>query len=373
MGGEFFGGLVAAAEHFEFGVDVVDVVKGDGFGGFGEDRGAEFELAVVGGDEMEEVEADVLAVGVEEGPVGGFGEVHEIAPEFIDEFEAEGDVAEHFAVKIVGLGEAGLGVAVFPHFAAVVEEDAGDEEVAVEVGIDGAEGVAGAHHLGDVLDEAAAAGVVVFTGGGGAFVAVGEAVEEELAEVVETGVGEGGEFFQDGVPVGLLAGGCFGVAEEEGLFLIFGEESDFGGAGFDAVFAGVDPFGVEFDEGGAGKVFELVEAGVVVEEAPEERVGGVDEAGFEVGAAGGGGAFGEGIELDMHAVGLEHRVGDGAEVSQGEEVCGVHGVLKFVGAGQNQEGNMRRPMTTDMVRPTKSAVRPAMRAWRIFLTPTEPK
>ena len=325
VGGEFFGGGVAAAEHFEFGVDVVDVVEGDGFGGLGEDGGAEFEGAVMGGDEVEEVEADVLGVGVEEGPGGGFREVHEVAPEFVDEFEAEGDVAEHFAVEVVGLGEAGLGVAVFPHFAAVVEEDAGDEEVAIEVGIDGAEGVGGAHHLGDVLDEAAAACVVIFAGGGSAFVAVGEAFEEELAEVVEAGVGEGGEFGEDVLPVGVLTGGGVGVAEEEGVFFVFGEEADFGGAGFDAVFAGVDPFGGEFDEGGAGEVFELVEAGVAVEEAPEEGVGGVDEAGFEVGAAGGGGAFGDGVDLDMHAVGLEHRVGDGAEVGQGEEFGGVHG------------------------------------------------
>ena len=55
VGGEFFGGLVAAAEHFEFGVDVVDVVEGDGFGGLGEDGRAEFEGAVMGGDEVEEV------------------------------------------------------------------------------------------------------------------------------------------------------------------------------------------------------------------------------------------------------------------------------------------------------------------------------
>jgi hypothetical protein len=179
VGGDLLGGGVAAAEHLELGVDVINVMKGDGFWGLGEDGGAVFELAVVGGDEVEEVEADVLAGGVEQGPGGGFWEVHEIAPEFIDQFEAEGDVAEHLAVELVGLGEAGLGVAVFPKLAAVVKEDAGDEEVLIELWVNGAEGAAGAGHLGDVLDQTATAGVVILAGGGGAAEALAEALDKE--------------------------------------------------------------------------------------------------------------------------------------------------------------------------------------------------
>lgn len=181
--------------------------------------------------------------------------------------------------------------------------------------------------MGDVLDETATPGVVVFASGGGAAVAVSESIEEEPTEVVKAGVGEVGEFLQEGVPVVLLAGGSFGVAEEKGVFFVVREKADFRGAGFDAVFAGVDPFGVEFDEGGTGQVFELVEAGIVVKKAPKEGVGGIHESGFEIGVARGGGAFGDGVDLDMHAVGLQHGIGDDAEVSQGEEVGGVHGSL----------------------------------------------
>jgi hypothetical protein len=141
MGCNLFGGLVTTPKHFKFGVDVINVVERDGFRGFREDRGAEFQLSVMGGDEVEKMKAHVLTGRVKEGPVGGLGELHEVTPEFVDEFEPEGDVAEHFSVKIVGLGETSLGVAVLPHFAAVMEEDASDEEVAIEVGIDGAEGV----------------------------------------------------------------------------------------------------------------------------------------------------------------------------------------------------------------------------------------
>jgi hypothetical protein len=75
---------------------------------------------------------------------------------------------------------------------------------------------------------------------------------------------------QEGVPVVLLAGGGFGVAEEKGVFFVVREKADFRGAGFDAVFAGVDPLGVEFDEGGTGQIFELMKAGVVIKKAPEE-------------------------------------------------------------------------------------------------------
>ena len=141
MGGNLFGGLVTAPKHFKFGVDVIDVVKRDGFRGFRKDRGAKLQLAVMGGDEVEKMEADVLIGRVEQGPMGSLGQFHEIAPEFVDEFESKGDVAEHFSVEIVGLGETRLGVAVLPHFAAVMEEDASDEKVAIEIGVDGAEGV----------------------------------------------------------------------------------------------------------------------------------------------------------------------------------------------------------------------------------------
>jgi hypothetical protein len=52
--------LVGGGHHFEFGVDVIDVVEDDGFWGFGEDGGTELVFAVVGGDEVEEVEADII-------------------------------------------------------------------------------------------------------------------------------------------------------------------------------------------------------------------------------------------------------------------------------------------------------------------------
>ena len=54
------GGLIGGEHHFEFGVDVVDVVEDDGLRGFGEDGGAVLVFAVVGSDEVEEVEADVF-------------------------------------------------------------------------------------------------------------------------------------------------------------------------------------------------------------------------------------------------------------------------------------------------------------------------
>lgn len=52
--------MIGGEHHFEFGVDVVDVVEDDGFRGFGEDGGAVLVFAVVGSDEVEEVEADVF-------------------------------------------------------------------------------------------------------------------------------------------------------------------------------------------------------------------------------------------------------------------------------------------------------------------------
>jgi hypothetical protein len=166
--------LIGGEHHFEFGVDVIDVVEDDGFRGFGEDGGAELVFAVVGSDEVEEVEADVFGRRLEVLPWGvgwGFGE---LTPEPIDEFDAEGDVAEEFAGFGVGHVEAVGGEAVFPEFAAVVEEDSCDDEVAIYHLVGGADGGGGAHHLGDVFDETAASGVMVFAGGSGAAEAFAE-------------------------------------------------------------------------------------------------------------------------------------------------------------------------------------------------------
>lgn len=168
------GRLVGGEHHFEFGVDVIDVMEDDGFRGFGEDWGAVLVFAVMGADEVEEVEADLFGGGGEVLPWGVGGGVGELTPEPIDEFDAEGDVAEEFAGFGVGHVEAVGGEAVFPELAAVVEEDSCDDEVAVELGVGGADGGGGAHHLGDVFDETAAAGVMVFAGGSGAAEAFAE-------------------------------------------------------------------------------------------------------------------------------------------------------------------------------------------------------
>ena len=124
--------------------------------------------AVVGGDEVKEMEADEFVGRLEQRPGGsGFGVEH-VSPEFVDDLESEGDVTEHLSGEVVRLGEAGLGVAVFPELAAVVKKDAGEEQVSIEVGIDAVQGHGRAHHLGDVLDETSAPGVVIVPCGGGA-------------------------------------------------------------------------------------------------------------------------------------------------------------------------------------------------------------
>ena len=84
---------VGVAEHFEFGVEVVDVVEGEGLGRARQHGRAEFVLAVVAADEVEQVQAGLLGGGFEIGPVGGFRRFQQVAPEFVDQFDAERDVA----------------------------------------------------------------------------------------------------------------------------------------------------------------------------------------------------------------------------------------------------------------------------------------
>jgi hypothetical protein len=93
-------------------------------------------------------------------------------------------VAEHFAVDAVDLAKSIFRIGIFPKFSAVVEEYASDQEVTVELGVNWAQDGSGAHHLRDVLDEATAAGVMVFFRGGGAPEAVTHLLEEIGAKPV---------------------------------------------------------------------------------------------------------------------------------------------------------------------------------------------
>ena len=56
--GKHRGLLIGVLHHFEFRIDVVDVMECDGFGRARQGRRAELILAVMGGDEVEEMEAE---------------------------------------------------------------------------------------------------------------------------------------------------------------------------------------------------------------------------------------------------------------------------------------------------------------------------
>lgn len=251
-GGEFGGAFVGHAEHLEFGIEVVDVVKGERFGSPRKGGGAEFELAVVGGDEVEEMETDVFAGGLEGEPVFGGVGVEEVAPEFVDEFDAEGDVAEHFAVEGEVLSEAGFGILVFPELADVVEKDTSDEEIFVEARVDGADGAGGAHHLSDVLEEASAPGVVVFLGGGSTAKAVAELIDEVSAESFEARVFDLADHAGEIGPVLFLAAFGLRVADEESGDFLFVQSAVGPRAGIDAVLV-LRPLAFESDGGRGGE------------------------------------------------------------------------------------------------------------------------
>ena len=85
-------GLVAGGEHLDFRVEVVDVVERDRFRCFGFDGRTELAFAVMGCDEVEQVEPDLLRWGLEIFPVLRPGRREKIAPEFVDEFDPDRDV-----------------------------------------------------------------------------------------------------------------------------------------------------------------------------------------------------------------------------------------------------------------------------------------
>lgn len=276
--------LVGHAEHFKFGIEVVDVVEGKRFRGAREGGRAELQLSVVGGDEVEEVETNVVACGIKGEPALGCVPVEEVAPEFVDEFDAERNVSEHFAMEGNVLGKARLRVLILPELATVVKEDASDKEVLVEARVDGADRAGTSHHLGNVFQESPATGMVILFGCRGPTEAFAELVEKELAESREARVfnalHHGGEI----LPIAILTALCFGVPDEEsGDFLVL-EPAEGPAAGIDAILI-LSPSAFEPHRGAGGQGLGLVELGVIVPSLDGEVSGGIDEGQFEIGIA----------------------------------------------------------------------------------------
>ena len=221
-GAEFAGGTVSGAQHLKLGIQIVDVVKHEGFRGAWEGRRSECKFAVVTQDEVEKVQTHLVVRWCKLAPRFRLLGSHKFLPEVVDHLEPQWDVAHHFAEEAHVLGEAGLRVVVLPQFAAVVEEDADKKKVPVEIRVDGTYRCRATHHLGHVLNEAAPARVVVSPGGGGAaenFLVL----EQELAgEGLQPGIADGVTGLNDVFPVCPLLGPGFRIPGQEFFdFVVF--------------------------------------------------------------------------------------------------------------------------------------------------------
>ena len=140
-----------AREGVELGVEVVEVMERDRLGGHRELRAAELVGAVVADDHMFEPEPQLLR---ERRP----REVRDPSELLAEDADPHDEVADELA--LVGVSKSLL-IREFVELAEVVEEDPGEQEVAVEVGVEVGDPSRDLEHRGDVLQEATPVGVVV--------------------------------------------------------------------------------------------------------------------------------------------------------------------------------------------------------------------
>ena len=76
-------------------------------------------------------------------------------------------MADHFALLVKRHAETGFGQIIFPKLAGIVEENPGDQQIKVEIGIKRRDLRGDPHHLGGVLEQAAAARVMIGARTGG--------------------------------------------------------------------------------------------------------------------------------------------------------------------------------------------------------------
>lgn len=207
--------FVSGGKHFEAGVDVVDEVEESGLRGFGFDRGSILELAMMGSDQVEEVQADVLRGGCERFPFLD----REFSPKGIDEFDSDGDVAEEFAPDFARHLKAQLRWAHFPELSRIVEQNPGKKEIPIQVGIDPAQGGCGAHHLRGMPEQSAAVCVVVETRRRRPLESFAVLRKKNLTQGFEPRVGHRANNFAEAGEIPFSSSSLFGCSLEEFLRL----------------------------------------------------------------------------------------------------------------------------------------------------------
>ena len=168
---------VGHREHFQFGVEIVDHVEGDGFRRLGLDGRTELKFPVMRGDEVKEVQADIIRSGLDAPP----GLERQLAPEGVHRFDTDADVPEKLTAQLSWDFKPRLRWTHFPEFPAVVKKNTGEQQVTVENRVGAANGRGGTHHLSSVAKQTAAVGVVIVPRGGGPLEAGSEFLEKQFA------------------------------------------------------------------------------------------------------------------------------------------------------------------------------------------------
>jgi len=249
-------------------------------------------------------------------PCGGRG-LQQFAPQFVDQLDAQRDMAQHFPVEGLVLIETAFRVGVLPQLAAIVEQHAGEQQVAVQFRIDRGQGGRAAHHLGHMFHQTAAARVVVAPRGGGAPEAFAELVEKPLAQGRHPGIGDGGAEPPDVREIAVLFVADHRIAGEKrvefpSIRFLHADVAGFGAEGPER------PGGFQPADAAVGEFLGLGIGRGVRPYFERKMPGTVGQAQFEVGFVG----FGEAVVAALQL--CQHRRGHG----------GVTGLL-FEGGDRN--------------------------------------
>ena len=125
------GDRITGKDHFEAGVEIIDVIERKRFRRFRINRRPELWLAMMRSDQVQQMETTVLHWRSELLPFGHALVGLDFSPKRIDQIHPERDVANDFALFVKRHAETGFGQIIFPKLAGIVEKNPGHQEIKV--------------------------------------------------------------------------------------------------------------------------------------------------------------------------------------------------------------------------------------------------